>query len=158
MTRNKDLILQTKPLACDSPTINQDLISAQNSINEEMPMIQLGEHLLLWVINHFMNLLSFVYSHYTHFPFQIRDREKETDIDVNLCILLCMVLWGSEETAWLRLPVEIHIHWWTKTKKWSHFYFHFLLQKISLPVSLACVGASMSRSLTLEKTACINML
>lgn len=28
------------------------------------------------------------------FPFQIRDREKETDIDVNLCILLCMVLWG----------------------------------------------------------------
>lgn len=36
--------------------------------------------------------------------------------------------------------------------------FLFRKRKISLPVSLACVGARMSRSLTLEKTACINML
>lgn len=35
--------------------------------------------------------------------------------------------------------------------------FIFCKRKISLPVCLVCIGASMSRSLTLEKTACINM-
>jgi len=67
-----------------------------------MPMIQLWERFTL-ISNKSLKKVAVFCSNYKHFPFKIRDRQKETDRNVNLSVFPS-VIWewpygGSEDTA-----------------------------------------------------------
>ncbi len=147
---NKDFILQTKPIPCDSQPLVKISFQHKSAINEKRPMIQLWGTFTLMSNKSLYELAVFCILALQAFPF--------SNHGYNLYSPLYGLMGVQKRQLGLGFQLRYTFTDEPRQRSEATSIFIFCKRKISLPVSLACVGASMSRSLTLEKTACINML